>query len=66
MGTHERNSEAVARRAADPYAGGFYRSMGAKRIGEVPSSVFPNRKPSLMEYVLKDGKYKRNEKKNNS
>jgi len=43
-----------------PYAEGFYRAMGAKRIGEVPSSVFPNRKLPLMEYVLEDGKYKRN------
>jgi N-acetylglutamate synthase-like GNAT family acetyltransferase len=39
---------------SDPHAEGFYKAMGAKRIGEVISSVFPNRKLPLLEVEIKE------------
>ncbi|WP_152394883.1 GNAT family N-acetyltransferase [Paenibacillus guangzhouensis] len=33
---------------SDPYAEAFYIKMGAKRIGEIASTVFPDRKLPLM------------------
>jgi len=33
---------------SDPYAEAFYAKMGAKRIGEIPSTVFPDRSLPLM------------------
>jgi N-acetylglutamate synthase-like GNAT family acetyltransferase len=37
---------------SEPYAEGFYRTMGAERAGEVPSSVFPGRLLPLMRVAL--------------
>lgn len=37
---------------SDPYAEGFYRKMGAARIGEVDSTVFKDRKLPLMKVVV--------------
>jgi GNAT superfamily N-acetyltransferase len=39
---------------SDPHAEGFYKAMGAKRIGEVISSVFPNRTLPLLEFQIQD------------
>lgn len=39
---------------SDPHAEEFYKAMGAKRIGEVISSVFPNRKLPLLEFEIQD------------
>lgn len=38
---------------SDPYAEGFYKKMGAIRIGEVQSTVFPDRKLPLMQAMVK-------------
>ncbi|WP_018756325.1 GNAT family N-acetyltransferase [Paenibacillus terrigena] len=38
---------------SDPYAEAFYAIMGAKRIGEVASTVFPDRKLPLMHVYVK-------------
>jgi diamine N-acetyltransferase len=48
---------------SDPNAERFYEAMGAKRIGEVVSSVFPNRKLPLMEYQIEDVEPKADEEK---
>ncbi|MBU9722731.1 MULTISPECIES: GNAT family N-acetyltransferase [Bacillaceae] len=37
---------------SDPYAENFYIRMGARRIGEVNSTVFSDRKLPLLEYVI--------------
>ena len=37
---------------SDPHAEGFYRTMGAERVGESPSMVFPGRRLPLMRYRL--------------
>lgn len=37
---------------SEPHAEGFYRSMGAVKIGEVPSTVFPGRVLPLMRFEL--------------
>lgn len=37
---------------SDPHAEAFYAKMGAVRIGEIESTVFPDRKLPLMELVL--------------
>jgi N-acetylglutamate synthase-like GNAT family acetyltransferase len=37
---------------SDPHDEGFYKAMGAERIGEVNSSVFPNRKLPLLEFQI--------------
>ncbi|GGE50769.1 N-acetyltransferase [Pullulanibacillus camelliae] len=37
---------------SDPYAKGFYEKMGAKHIGNVPSSVVENRLLPLMEVIV--------------
>ena len=37
---------------SDPYAEAFYRAMGARRIGEAPSSVQAGRTLPLMEFPL--------------
>ncbi|WP_339167385.1 GNAT family N-acetyltransferase [Brevibacillus sp. FSL L8-0520] len=34
---------------SDPYAEGFYEKMGAVRIGDIPSTVFPDRRLPLMK-----------------
>ena len=41
---------------SDPYAEGFYRAMGAVRVGVVPSTVFPERLLPLMRFSLYDGR----------
>jgi GNAT superfamily N-acetyltransferase len=38
--------------AADPFAEGFYRAMGATRIGQVPSEAIPDRWLPLMRLEL--------------
>ena len=38
---------------SDPQAEGFYRAMGAQRVGESPSTVFPGRLLPLMRYSLR-------------
>jgi GNAT superfamily N-acetyltransferase len=37
---------------SDPYAEAFYQAMGARRIGDVPSSARAGRRLSLMEFLL--------------
>jgi hypothetical protein len=37
---------------ADPHAEGFYRAMGAVRVGETPSSSIPGRMLPLMTVRL--------------
>ena len=37
---------------SEPHAEGFYRAMGAERIGEAPSTVFPGRSLPLMRLTL--------------
>ncbi|MBS4191962.1 GNAT family N-acetyltransferase [Bacillus sp. FJAT-49705] len=37
---------------SDPNAEGYYLKMGAKRIGETPSTVFPNRSLPLMSVTV--------------
>jgi GNAT superfamily N-acetyltransferase len=37
---------------SDPNAEGFYLKLGAERIGEVPSAVWPGRKLPLLVYPL--------------
>jgi hypothetical protein len=37
---------------SDPHAEGFYMAMEAKRVGEVISSVFPNRKLPLLVFQI--------------
>lgn len=37
---------------SDPHAAGFYRAMGARRIGETPSTVFPGRMPPTFHLAL--------------
>lgn len=37
---------------SDPYAEGFYKKMGAIRIGEIASTVFKDRKLPLMKVVV--------------
>lgn len=37
---------------SDPHAEAFYAKMGAVRIGEIESTVFPDRKLPLMELIL--------------
>ena len=39
---------------SEPHAEGFYRAMGAERIGEAPSTVFPGRSLPLMHLALDD------------
>ena len=38
--------------AADPFAEPFYRAMGARRVGEVPSEAVPGRRLPLLSYAL--------------
>ncbi|MGG3865283.1 GNAT family N-acetyltransferase, partial [Aneurinibacillus aneurinilyticus] len=38
---------------SDPHAEGFYKKMGAMRIGEVQSTVFPDRKLPFMQAMVK-------------
>ncbi len=40
---------------SDPYAEGFYRAMGARRVGEVESTVIPGRLLPLMRYEVGQG-----------
>jgi N-acetylglutamate synthase-like GNAT family acetyltransferase len=37
---------------ADPFAEPFYRAMGARRVGEVPSEAVPGRRLPLLSYAL--------------
>lgn len=37
---------------SDPHAEGFYQAMGARRIGDSPSTVFPGRILPLMRFDL--------------
>ncbi|TFJ91376.1 GNAT family N-acetyltransferase [Lentibacillus salicampi] len=37
---------------SDPYAKGFYEKMGAKQIGQVPSTVFKDRSLPLMKITI--------------
>ena len=37
---------------SDPYAEAFYRAMGARRVGEVASSIKPDRKLPLLKFSL--------------
>jgi GNAT superfamily N-acetyltransferase len=39
---------------SDPNAKGFYEKMGAKQIGETPSTVFEGRLLPLMKFTIKD------------
>jgi GNAT superfamily N-acetyltransferase len=41
---------------SDPYAEEFYRAMGARRIGEVTSSIKPDRTLPLLEFKFDSGK----------
>jgi len=43
---------------SEPHAEGFYRAMGAVRIGESPSTVFPDRVLPLMRVSLMDRVHK--------
>ncbi len=38
---------------ADPNALGFYKKMGAEKIGEKASSIVPGRKLPIMRFYLK-------------
>jgi GNAT superfamily N-acetyltransferase len=38
---------------SDPYAEPFYRAMGARRVGEVPSTAIPGRMLPLMRFDLR-------------
>ena len=38
---------------SEPHAEGFYRAMGAERVGESPSTVFPDRMLPLMRFSLR-------------
>lgn len=38
---------------SDPFAEGFYRAMGAQRVGESESTVVPGRMLPLMRYLLR-------------
>lgn len=38
--------------ASDPFAEGFYRAMGMVRVGEIPSTVFPDRTLPQLRVVL--------------
>ncbi len=38
--------------ASDPFAEGFYRAMGAPRVGEVPSDAIPGRRLPLLIHCL--------------
>jgi GNAT superfamily N-acetyltransferase len=42
----------ILRIGADPFAEGFYLAMGAKRVGETPSSSIPGRTLPLLEVRL--------------
>jgi GNAT superfamily N-acetyltransferase len=37
---------------SDPYAEAFYQAMGAERVGEVTSSIKPDRKLPLLKFRL--------------
>jgi GNAT superfamily N-acetyltransferase len=37
---------------SEPHAEGFYRAMGAERVGDSPSTVFPGRMLPLMRFAL--------------
>jgi GNAT superfamily N-acetyltransferase len=37
---------------SDPYAEAFYQAMGAERVGEVPSSIKPERRLPLLKFHL--------------
>ena len=37
---------------SDPYAEAFYRAMGARRVGEVASSIMPDRKLPLLKFSV--------------
>jgi len=39
---------------SDPHAEGFYRAMGARRVGEVPSGSIPGRSLPLLVFDLDD------------
>lgn len=39
---------------SDPYAKGFYEKMGAKQIGEAPSTVINDRMLPLMKFTIGD------------
>ncbi|MGD8331404.1 MAG: GNAT family N-acetyltransferase [Acidobacteriota bacterium] len=39
---------------SDPHAEGFYRAMGARRVGEVPSGSIPGRSLPLLVFELDD------------
>jgi N-acetylglutamate synthase-like GNAT family acetyltransferase len=41
---------------SEPHAEGFYRAMGAVRVGEVPSPVMPGRLLPLMRFSLGERK----------
>ena len=38
---------------SDPHAEGFYRAMGAERVGASPSTVFPDRPLPLLRFPLR-------------
>ena len=38
---------------SEPHAEGFYRAMGADRVGDSPSTVFPGRMLPLMRFPLR-------------
>ena len=38
---------------SEPHAEGFYRAMGAQRVGESPSTVFPDRMLPVMRFTLR-------------
>jgi hypothetical protein len=37
---------------SDPYAAAFYERLGARRCGESPSGVMPNRMLPLFEFAI--------------
>ena len=41
---------------ADPFAEGFYRRLGAVRIGEAPSDAIPGRMVPLLEYTINESR----------
>lgn len=51
-GTARRSGFAALTLHSDPHAEGFYRAMGAVRVGVVPSTVFPDRLLPLMRFPL--------------
>lgn len=52
VATARQGGYASLRIEADPNAAGFYRAMGAERVGEVPSGSVPGRSLPLLSFSL--------------